>query len=180
VTIEAKLRIQLATIHQRPLYAIFLDLSKAYGRTLDIMQGYRVGPNLIRILRNFWESQKTVIRQCGYHSGAFPVGRGVTQGEIPSPIIFNMIVDTIVRYWVSEVLEDEDAAIDGGAGWLEISALFYADDGFLSSHNADKLQKSSDLLVELFHRMNLDANKIKTKSMVCLPGSVQGHISGSA
>jgi exonuclease III len=184
-TIEAKLRIQLATIHQRPLYAIFLDLSKAYdtldrGRTLDIMQGYGVGPNLIRILRNFWESQQTVIRQCGYHSGAFPVGRGVTQGDIPSPIIFNMIVDTIVRYWVSEVLEDEDAAIDGGAGWLEISALFYADDGFLSSHNADKLQKSSDFLVELFHRMNLDANKIKTKSMVCLPGSVQGHISGSA
>jgi hypothetical protein len=122
-TIEANLRIQLSTIHQRPLYAIFLDFSKAYdtldrGRTLDIMQGYRFGPNSIRILQNFWESQQTVIRQCGYHSGALPVVRGVTQGEIPSPIIFNMIVDTIVRYWVSEVLEDEDAAIDGGAGWL--------------------------------------------------------------
>jgi hypothetical protein len=137
------------------------------------MQVYGVGPNLIRILRNFWESQQTVI------SGDFPVGRSVTQGDIPSPTIFNMIVDTVVRYWVSEILEDEDTAIDGGAGWLEISALFYADDGFLSSHNADKLQKSNNFLVELVHRMKLYPKKIKTKSMACLPGSIQGHISGS-
>jgi hypothetical protein len=119
-----------------------------------------------------------MIRQCGYHSGYFPVDRGVTQGKIPSPINFNMIVDAIVRYWVLEVLEDEDAYIDGGAGWLEILALFYAD-GFLSSHNADKLQKSSYFLVELFHRMNIDVNKMKTKLMVRLPRPVQRHISRS-
>jgi hypothetical protein len=93
------------------------------------------------------------------------VSHGVTQGDIPS-----LIVDTIVRYWVSEVLEDEYAAIDSGTGWLEISALLYADDGFLSSHNADKLQKSSDFLVELFHRM---IGECKVKAKLTISGNTE-------
>jgi hypothetical protein len=41
-SIEFKLRMQLATIHQCPLYAIFIDLHKAYDSldrelTLDIL-----------------------------------------------------------------------------------------------------------------------------------------------
>jgi hypothetical protein len=77
-SIEAKLSIQLATIHQRPLYAIFLDLHKAYdsldrGRTIEILQGYGVGPRNIQLLRTFLTSQYSVVRQGGYHSGPFQV-----------------------------------------------------------------------------------------------------------
>jgi hypothetical protein len=97
------------------------------------------------------------------HPRHFWVDRGVTQGDIPSPTIINMVVDSIVRYWTAEVLQDQNAAIDGGPGWLEISALFYADDGLLTSHEAQKLQLSTDFLVELFHRVNLKATIKKFK-----------------
>jgi hypothetical protein len=99
-SIDLKVRIQLATIHQRPIYAIMLDLNKAYDslhrdRTLEILRSYSMGPNLIRLVSNYWEPQMMVIRQGGYYSGEFHVARGVTQGDIPSPEIFNIVVDAL-------------------------------------------------------------------------------------
>ncbi len=51
---EVKLNQQLAWVDQEPLYQIYLDLRKAYdaldrGRCLEILAGYRVGPNLLRL-----------------------------------------------------------------------------------------------------------------------------------
>jgi hypothetical protein len=150
------------------------------GGALEIMENYDVGPMAIRLLRNFWNLQQLMVRQRGYHSNPFSVDRGVTQGDTPSPTIFNMVVDKIVRYWTAQLLEDTEAEIGGGSGWTKIASIFYADDGAITSHDADLTQQSINLLVNLFQRMNLGANTIKTTSMVCLPSSVQDHISRSA
>jgi hypothetical protein len=108
------------------------------------------------------------------------VERGVTQGDIPSPTIFNIVVDAIVRYWTAEVVGDQ-AAIDGGDAWPVVSSTVYADDGLLTSHDAEKLQSSYTLLLcELFSLMNLNSNTEKTKSMVFLPQSVYDGISDVA
>jgi retron-type reverse transcriptase len=73
--------------------------------------------------------------QTMHHRGEFHVARGVTQGDIPSPHIFNIVVDAVLRYWISEIL---------GQGWLDVSSVFYADDGILTSHEDEVLQGSSD------------------------------------
>ena len=51
---------QLAWVDQEPLYQIYLDLRKAYhaldrGGCLEILAGYGVGPNLIRLQKKFWD-----------------------------------------------------------------------------------------------------------------------------
>jgi hypothetical protein len=61
--IEAKLIQQLAMRRQVPVYTIFLDLQKAYdaidrGRTLEILEGYGVGPSARRLLKHFWDHQQ--------------------------------------------------------------------------------------------------------------------------
>ena len=48
-TLEAKLLQQLAAMREEVLYVIFLDLHKAYdsldrSRSLNILEGYRIGP----------------------------------------------------------------------------------------------------------------------------------------
>jgi hypothetical protein len=173
-----------STIHQLPLYAIFLDLHKAYdsldrGRTIEILRWYGVGPRIIQLLRTFWTSQHSAVRQGGYHSGTFQVERGVTQSDIPSPTIFNIVVDAIVRYWTAEVVGDQ-ADIDRCDTWPVVSSTVYIDDGLLTSHAAEKLQSTYTLLRELFALMNLNSNTEKTKSMVFLPQSVYDGISGVA
>jgi hypothetical protein len=116
--IEAKLLQQLAAIEQVPLYEIFIDLQKAYDtldreRTLEILEGYGVGPMVIRLLRTFWEQQQVVSRLGGYHGKPFEADRGVTQGDIVSPTIFNVVIDAVVRYWLTVVSEDGRDAMEG-------------------------------------------------------------------
>ena len=55
-TLEAKLLQQLAALREEVLYAIFLDLHKSYdtldrSRSLDILEGYDVGPHARRLLQ---------------------------------------------------------------------------------------------------------------------------------
>ena len=62
---EVKLQQQLAWVEQAPLYQIYLDLRKAYdaldrGRCLEILAGYGVGPNLLRLQKKFWDDAKMV------------------------------------------------------------------------------------------------------------------------
>ena len=67
---------------------------------------------MLRVLRTFWENQQVVARQSGYHGEPFKATRGVTQGDIVSPTLFNIIVDAVVRYWF-HVLEMDETASEG-------------------------------------------------------------------
>ena len=59
-----------------------------------------------------------------------------------------------------------------GVGGREDSALFYADDGKVSSRNPAWLQGAIDVLTELFGRVGLKTNTDKTEVMVCHPGNI--------
>jgi Reverse transcriptase (RNA-dependent DNA polymerase) len=83
------------------LFQIFLDLSKAYDtlgreRKLSLLQSYGMGPRLLGLLQNFWSGLQLVLRQGGFHGRPIRSGRGVTQGDPLSPIIFNVVVDAVV------------------------------------------------------------------------------------
>ena len=182
---EAKLSQQLAVLRQEPFYAIFLDLKKAYDaldrkRTLAILEGYGVGPNVIQLLRNFWEQQQVVAKQSGFFGEAFPATRGVTQGDIVSPTLFNIVVDAVVRYWLFTMGLDEDSTTGLRHNVQARQVLFYADDGLVGSTSADWLQQAFDELIAIFDRVGLRTNPTKTKVMVCVPGSIRAAASQEA
>ena len=111
-TLEAKLLQQLAALREEVLYMIFLDLYKAYdaldrSRCMDIMEGYGVGPRSRRILKTYWEKMAMVARAGGYYGDAFKGAWGVTQGNLLSPTIFNVVVDAVVHHCVTLALEEE-------------------------------------------------------------------------
>ncbi len=60
---EVKLQQQLVWVDQQPLYQIYLDLRKAYDaldweRCLEILAGYGVGPNLLRLQKKSGTTQR--------------------------------------------------------------------------------------------------------------------------
>jgi len=69
----------------------------------------------IRLLRSYWHEAIMVDRVSGYmyYGDPFKVGRGVTQGGHCPPTLFNVVVDAVVRHWLSIVCED---AMDEGFG----------------------------------------------------------------
>ena len=72
------------------------------------MKGYGVGPQARRFLRTYWEKSTMVARAGGYYGTRFKGARGVTQGEPPSPTIFNVVVDAVVRHWVTLAVEEAE------------------------------------------------------------------------
>ena len=86
--LEAKLLQQLAAMREEVLYVIFLELTKAYdaldrSRSLEILEGYGVGPGARRLLRAYWRKSTMVARAGGYFGTGFKGKRGVTQGDPP-------------------------------------------------------------------------------------------------
>ena len=103
---ELNLAQELASIDQDPLFLLLLDLRKAYdtlGRDwlLITLEGYGAGPRMCGLLEFFWEFQQVAPRQNGFHGPAFPATRGTTQGGIMSPTLFNVVVDSVIRTWMS-------------------------------------------------------------------------------
>jgi hypothetical protein len=80
-TIEAKLLMQLAARTNKPLHMIFMDLKKAYDtldrdRTMKILEGYGVGANVRRIIREIWNGDTMVTKQSGFSENLFAQQEG--------------------------------------------------------------------------------------------------------
>jgi Reverse transcriptase (RNA-dependent DNA polymerase) len=117
-----------------------------------------VGPNIRNLLRNFWDGLQLVPHQSGFYGKPIPCNRGVTQGDPLSPMIFNIVVDAVVRSWRTNMLPRAVTPVE---------ALFYADDGWLASEDAKTLQRNLDYFTVCFMRVGLQTNAAKTKSLVC-------------
>jgi hypothetical protein len=86
--IKAKLAQQLAHLEQAPFFGVFIDLKKAFdamdwGQCLTILALHGVGPNMLRLIRNFWDTAINVCwvkGNCGRPLGVSrraPVGKAV-------------------------------------------------------------------------------------------------------
>jgi Reverse transcriptase (RNA-dependent DNA polymerase) len=69
--IEAKLRMQLAKRTTNPLYFEFMDLKKSCdtldrGRTIEMLKGYGVGPNIIHFIEQILRMDTIIPKQAGF------------------------------------------------------------------------------------------------------------------
>eukprot|EP00985_Skeletonema_marinoi_P025407 scaffold18646_cov184-Skeletonema_marinoi.AAC.2 len=85
------------------------------------------------------------------------------------------LFDAIVREWLRQVLREEyllpAVEIDGIVRLF--TALFYADDGYIASTDAGLLQRSVDVVTDLFDRVGLKTNVAKTKVMTCVDARIR-------
>ena len=100
------------------------------------------------------------------HGPHFKGFRVSTQCDPLYPTIFNVIIDTFLRYWVTVVVL-EDTRPDG-FGWEEqnMTARFCAADNLLASTRAESLQQVFVTLMAIFYRMGLCTNAIKTVDII--------------
>ena len=88
------------------------------------------------------------------------------QGDPVSPTIFNVVVDAVVQYWVTVMVESTEERSRRRQEDRHQNALFYADDGMVVSSDLRWLQGDFSTLLGLFYRAFLKANVVKTVGMV--------------
>jgi hypothetical protein len=167
---------QLAMRSTEPNFMVFLDLTKAYdtldrNRTLAILKGYGIGERIQRIIQQIWHMDTMYPKQAGFFGKPFRANRGVRQGDIISPMIFNIIADAVIRH-------TEWTCLNEGKG--SITSLFYADDGLLMGTNEETVQYYLNRYTENFARVGLKMNSEKTKALIMEGGKFYGAQSTEA
>ena len=162
-TLEAKLVQQLAGIAHEPLFQVFLDVRKVYdslnkGRYMDILRGYGMDQNMARLISHHWNNQHFVPKASRFLLKAFNTGRGVTQGDLESPMIFNIVVYAVVRAVLEVVCGPQEA--QNGMGWStgEQNRVFYTDDRQITGRDHIWVQDTLTVTVEMFRRVGLETN----------------------
>ena len=128
--------------------------------------------HLVRLIESLYESQEAAVRVEGDTSEWFFVGKGVRQGCILSPYLFNIYAENIMR----NVREDdhrydnqEDPEYDTfdslNIGGREYPELRYADDTVLLSTSPEGLEKMLISVKTHSENQNLFLNAKKTKIM---------------
>ena len=102
---------------QYPLLLLLLDLRKAHnnldqGRLLQTLVGYGAGLKLRVLLVEFWSRQELVTHQNGFHSPQFRETIDMTLGGLDLPTLFNVSVYSVVRHWLSPIVEDNSSTHD--------------------------------------------------------------------
>ena len=109
-----------------PVYALFLDASKAFDRLnyvklFNKLLQRKMCPITIRLLLNMYLNQKIQVKWNGKLSQPFEVKNGVRQGGVLSPLFFSIYIDDIL-------LKLKKAGFGCHIGHYYFGALGYADD----------------------------------------------------
>ena len=125
---------------------------------------WRRPDHLTCLLRNLYASQEATVRTGHGTTDWFQIGKGVRQGCILSPCLFNFYAEYIMR---NSGLDEAQAGIK--IAWRNINNLIYADDTTLMAESEEELKSLLMKVKEESEKVGLKLNIQKTKIMASGP-----------
>ena len=123
-----------------------------------------ISGHLTRLLRNLYSGQGATVRIGRGTTDWFHIGKGVRQGCILSPCLFNLYAEYIMR---NAALEEAQAGIK--IAGRNINNLRYADDTTLMAESEEELKSLLMKVKEEREKVGLKLNIQKTKIMASGP-----------
>ena len=170
-------RDQTANIHwimekvrefQKNIYFCFIDHAKDFdcvdhNKLWKILKEMGISDHLTCLLRNLYAGQEATVRTRHGTTDWFQIGKGVCQGCILSPCLFNFYSEYIMR---NAELDEEQAEIK--IARRNINNLRYADDTTLMAES-EELKSLMIKVKEESEKIGLKLNIQKTKIMAFGP-----------
>ena len=159
--------IEKARKFQKNIYYCFIDYAKAFdcvdhNKLWKILQEMGIPDHLTCLLRNLYAGQEATVRIGHGKTDWFQIGKGVHQGYVLSPCLFNLYAEYIMR---NARLEEAQAGIKIAV--RNTNNLRYADDTTLMAESKGELK--SLLMKEEHEKAGLKLNIQKTKIMASGP-----------
>ena len=161
--------IKKAREFQKNIYFCFIDYAKVFDcmdhtKMWKILQEMGIRNHLTCLLRSLYAGQDITVRTGHGTTDWFQIGKGVCQGCILSPCLFNLYAEYIIR---NAKLDEAQAGIK--VARRNINNLRYADDTTLMAENEEELKSLLMKVKEESEKAGLKINIQKTKIMASGP-----------
>ena len=145
------------------VYAIFIDLEKAFDSVprkvlWDCLQGMGVQGRILSMIMDFHEGFTGSVGK-----SIFTMEKGVRQGCVLGPLLFNLVFDCAIKTAIQEGLSGGVKVKCKDGETLTVNRLAYADDLCLLDEDYGNIEKNLTCLNTVFLRMGLKINIGKTK-----------------
>ncbi|CAH2241180.1 jg3246 [Pararge aegeria aegeria] len=150
---------------QQDVYLCFIDYEKAFDRVLHdrliaILHNIGLDGKDIRIIQNLYWNQRAKVWVGNEETEDVEIKRGVRQGCILSPTLFNLYSETII----AEAIEGLDCGVK--INGRNINNIRYADDTVLIASSLEDIQRIVTRVNMCSENAGLRMNISKTKFMV--------------
>ena len=161
--------IEKAREFQKNIYFCFIDYAKTFdyvdhNKLWKILKEMGIPDHVTCLLRNLYIGQEATIRTGHGTTDWFQIGKGVCQGCILSPCLFNLYAEYIMR---NAGLEETQGGIK--IALRNINNLSYADDTILMAVSEEELKSLLMKVREESKNVGLKLNIQKTKIIVSSP-----------
>ena len=160
---------------RKKIYFCFIDYAKAFNcvdhnKLWKILKEMGIPDHLTCLLRNLYAGQEATVRTGHGTTDWFQIGKGVLQGCILSPCLFNVYAEYIMR---NTGLKEAQAEIK--IAGRNINNFRYADDTTLMAESEEELKSLLMKLKEESEKVGLKLNIQKAKIMACLSHHFMGN-----
>ena len=157
--------IEKAREFQKNIFFCFIDYAKAFdcvdhNKLWDILKEMGIPDHLTCLLRNLYAGQEATVRTGHGTTDWFQIGKGVCQGCILSPSLFNLYAEYILK---NAGLDEAQAGIK--IARRNINNLRYADDTTPMAESEEELKSLLMKVKEESEKVGLKLNIQKTKIM---------------
>ena len=160
--------IEKAREYQKNIYFCFIDYTKVYAtrsqQTGENSERDGIPDHFPCLFRNLYAGQEATIRTGHGTTDWFQIGKGLRQGCILSPCLFNLYAEYIMR---NGQLDEAQAGIK--IAGRNINNLRYADDTTLMAESEEQLKSLLMKVKEESEKVSLKLNIQKMKIMHLVP-----------
>ena len=159
--------IEKAREFQKNIYFCFIDYAKDcvdHNKLWTVLKEMGIPDHLTCLLRNLYAGQEATVTTGHGTTDWFQIGKGVCQGCILSPCLFNLYAEYIMR---NTGLEEAQAGIK--IAGRNINNLRYADDTILMAESEEELKSLLMKVKEESEKVGLKLNIQKTKIIASGP-----------
>ena len=161
---------------QENIYFCFIDYAKAFdcvdhNKLWKVLKEMGTPDHFTCLLRNLYAGQEAIVRTRHETMDWFQIGKGVHQGCILSPCLFNLCAEYITR---NVGLDEAQAGIK--ISGRNINNLRYEDESTFMAESKEELNSLLMKVKEKSEKVGLKHNIQKTKIMTWVPSVQFSHL----